>query len=256
MNKPKKIEPIVNLISATPDAVKILAYTRESRLGGEKDFEKFLLNPKYTASEILKKIFTTVLTSLEFIQYIFELKNVTRNFTHQLVRTRTNSYQQESLRAVDVGDANFDIEDDPIFINALNNIKKAYNSMVDKGMSLQKARKILPQSIHTKILFSANLRSLSNMAELRLCKRTEGEYQKVFKLIIKKILEIHPWAKSLLQPYCVKTGICYFPRYYDCPVKKNTIVIPDAVKRSIKETFDCTNYEGDPSYQIKKEGKI
>ena len=49
----------------------------------------------------------TIKSSFEFAKYTFELKEVSRGFIQQLTRTRTQNYAQESMRAVDVRNANF-----------------------------------------------------------------------------------------------------------------------------------------------------
>jgi hypothetical protein len=38
------------------------------------------------------------------------------------------------------------------------------------------------------------------MAKSRLSPRAQGEYQQVFKLMKKRVEEVHPWAKPFLTP--------------------------------------------------------
>ena len=94
-------------------------------------------------------------------------------------------------------------------------------------------------------MIKANLRTLSNMAELRLCKRAEGEYQSVFKKMVAAILEVHPWAEPLLKVYCIKTGVCYFPRYDKCPIQKYCLLSED-VRPEIQKAWEENNHVANP----------
>ena len=50
----------------------------------------------------LDYMLNTIRSSWEFIDYTFDVKDVTRGFTHQFVRTRQGSYAQQSQRTVDM----------------------------------------------------------------------------------------------------------------------------------------------------------
>ena len=90
-----------------------------------------------------------------------------------------------------------------------------------------------------------HLRELGHMAELRLCKRAEGEYQKVFKMMVDLILEEHPWAEPLLQVYCVKTGTCAFPRYTECPIQEYCFK-PETIRDRIKYEWSKSTHRAAP----------
>ena len=61
----------------------------------------------------------------------------------------------------------------------------------------------------------ADLRTLHEMAKLRLCTRTQGEYQRVFREMRARVIEIHPWVgeHDFLEVHCAANGTCAFPRY-------------------------------------------
>ena len=123
--------------------------------------------------------------------------------------------------------------------------------MIGDEIQVQDARYVLPMGMTTSIIMGANLRTLSQMAELRLCKRTAGEYQEVFKAMKAAVVEVHPWADSFLEVYCVKTGICCFPNYTECPVQKHCVVTDEA-KPDIKHIWEVTEHVANP---IAKGGK-
>src|SRR5690606_21060936 len=103
--------PKVTLISYTghghPDplyAARLLAYAKNTRLEqGEETRAKIEAMSEEELSKELEYIAGTIRSSWEFVDYTFEIKDVTRAFTHQLVRTRTASYAQQAQRVVDMG---------------------------------------------------------------------------------------------------------------------------------------------------------
>lgn len=230
----------VTLVNYTHDALDLLIYTKSGRLKTGTTLLEIRGWPLSQKMEHLAYMMDTIKTSFEFSDYVFEIKNVSRAFTHQLVRTRTASFQQQAMRVVDARDFTYlKSTDDIIYEDAANGALYSYGRLIDNGVPVQDARGILPNAIHTEIFIKANLRTLSNMAELRLCKRAEGEYQSVFKKMVSKVLEIHPWAEPLLRVYCVKTGLCYFPRYTKCPVQKYCANVSNHLPKIKKAWEEC-----------------
>lgn len=216
----KTAEPKVEIFNQTHQALETLVFTKSSRLKPGTTFEDVLKMPESELLDHLSYMMDTIKTSFEFVDYIFKITNVSRAFTHQLVRTRTASYQQQAMRVVDARDFTcLKTNNSQTYERAIDHSLEAYGEMIDAGIPVQDARGVLPTGIHTEICVKANLRTLSDMAELRLCKRAEGEYQKVFKLMVDEVLKIHPWAEPLLKVYCAKTALCAFPRYDKCPVQ-------------------------------------
>ena len=243
----------VKIISFTENALDLLLYTKERRLGknttlrgiDEWSYEKKMDQISY--------MLNTIKSSFEFVDYIFEIRNVSRAFTHQLVRTRTASFQQESQRAVDVRSHEYLITSkSPIYKLSIERALIDYKDMIDGGEDVQNARGVLPTAIYTSIFVKANLRTLSQIAELRLCKRTQGEYQEVFKKIVKEVIYIHSWADPLLQAYCIKNCICAFPNYKACPVQKFCFN-PEERREKIKAIWKKSNHVANPV--VNEEGK-
>lgn len=242
----KRIEPEVKIINFTPGALSILIDSKSSRLDAGTDLEEIKEWPEKKRLEHLGYMMDTIQSSFELVDYIFKIKNVSRAFTHQLVRTRTASYQQQAMRVVDAREHSYLVScEDPLYQEAANNSLKIYGELVDKGYPVQDCRGILPTAIHTEITMKVNLRALSQMALLRLCKRAEGEYQGVFQQMVEAVLKIHPWAAPLLKVHCVKYGTCAFPRYNKCPVQKHCLD-PKDVREQIQEAWDTTYHVANP----------
>lgn len=213
----------VNLISYTPDALNLLLRTKNTRLGSTDDPATW---PAERQAEHLSYMLDTIKSSWEFVDYTFEISGVSRAFTHQFVRTRSGHYAQESQRTVDVRDHDVVRPDFPtaaqrtIWADGEQTAFEAYKKLIDSGVPVQDARGLLPTAVTTSIFAKFDLRTLSSMAAVRLCVRTQGEYQDVFRAMREAVLAVHPWAEQFIQVQCVATGTCAFPRYgkTSCPI--------------------------------------
>lgn len=215
----------VSLISFTPDALTLLLRTKNTRLTFDSDPDAWSHAKRMEHLEYMRD---TIKSSWEFIDYVFQIEGVTRAFTHQLVRTRTGSYAQQAMRVVDAREQPVEcppsIASDPgrreIWDGGVQDVMSVYGTLVDSGAPIQDARGILPTHITTSIMAKFNLRTLHEMAKLRLCTRTQGEYQDVFRAMRELVVAEHPWAAEFIEVHCVATGTCAFPRYgkESCPV--------------------------------------
>jgi len=134
---------------------------------------------------VLKTIISSGHTSaLEHASYTFAIDGVSRALTHQLVRHRLASYNQQSQRYVSYAE-------EPEFIvppsvaadpTALKRFKaanatafEAYRALMEAGVPAEDARYLLPNAMETKIVVTMNIRELLHFFELRCCKRAQWE---------------------------------------------------------------------------------
>lgn len=257
----------VELIDYTTDALEKLLFTKQTRLSMDgallDEIKKWPVEKKYKELDYMKK---TIQGAFEFIHYTFAISGVSRAFTHQFVRTRTGSYAQQSQRTVDMSDGDWIVPEalktNKAALDQYNHtmelINNGYKRLLELGANPQDARGVLPTNICTNIVASFNLRTLSDTAKLRLCTRTAGEYQNVFREMRKKIIEIHPWAADFILVHCAATGVCCFPNYKECPIKP-PIFNPDsggrwdgdstrlpATREEIQIVWENTKYEAIP----------
>jgi len=240
----------VTLINYTQNALETLLYTKNTRLQGAQSLQDIIDWPIEQKLGHLSYMKDTIQSSWEFSDYIFEIKGVTRAFTHQFVRTRQGSYAQESQRTVDVRDSIvINTSDMQLFSEVSEFILNAYGEMIDSGIQVQDARGILPTNISTSIIAKFDLRTIHNMALVRLCTRTQGEYQKVFKAMVDEIVKVHPWAEEFIKVHCAWYGTCAFPRYTECPIQEFTLdrlVDLKGHKREIEKAWIETNHVANP----------
>jgi thymidylate synthase (FAD) len=141
------------------------------------------------AHRVLKTILESGhLSTLEHASYTFAIDGVSRAMTHQLVRHRLASYNQQSQRYVAyTEEPSFivppEIADDPDALERYNaattSAFAAYRDMLEAGAEAEDARYLLPNAMETKIVVTMNIRELLHFFELRVCKRSQWEIREV-----------------------------------------------------------------------------
>jgi flavin-dependent thymidylate synthase len=199
----------VKLINATSDAVNLLLFTKNTRLmNDEGAYDKIKSWPQEQKDEHLDYMLNTIKSSWEFIDYTFDIRDVSRGFTHQFVRTRQGSYAQQSQRTVDMTGFEYYIPERiiadgmarEIYDGTMEIINQRYQQLITAGVPAEDARGILPTNIYTNIVAKFNLRTLHEMAKSRLSPRAQGEYREVFTMMVAEVVKEHPWAKPFLTP--------------------------------------------------------
>lgn len=222
----------VSLVSYTPNALDLLLFTKHTRLSLSPDgLTEVMAWPQEKKDEQLAYMLNTIKSSFEFVDYVFTIEDVTRAFTHQLVRHRVGtSFAQQSQRTVDMSSFDFVTPEsfkdkegmDDLYVYNMHGIQAGYTDLIREGAAPEDARGILPTNICTNIIFKANLRTLSQMCAERLCVKAQGEFQKVMREIRNRVTEVHPWAEPLLRVHCAQTGVCCFPSVTNCKIKDAT----------------------------------
>jgi len=224
----------VKLIQCTPNAEEMLMFTKDTRLlSGPDDYEKKFKLTGEEREKTFEKVFSSISSPLEFVDYVFLITDVTRAFTHQLVRHRVGvAFAQQAQRVVNMEDFGFMTPDSfmesgekadklyQIYNITMDDIKTGYAEMMRSGARAQDARGVLPTNVHTNILLKINLRAMLEMAHIRLCVRAQGEFQQVALKIRDEASKVHPWVRDKMGPLCISKGICAFPVFDRCPVKE------------------------------------
>lgn len=243
----------VELLNNTPFALETLLYTKNTRLQNVQSMEEVCQWPIEKKLEHLEYMRDTIQSSWEFVDYTFHISGVTRAFTHQLVRTRTASFAQESQRTVNVTDhdvINTHKDDEELrerFDDYAEKVMEDYGSLIEEGMPVQDARGLLPTNVETSIIVKLNLRTLHDMGLLRLCTRTQGEYQNVFKKMRAAVIKVHPWAEQFIKVHCAWYGVCAFPRYTECPIYSHEIERANReAKASYEKAWEYVEHEAVP----------
>lgn len=186
-------------------AADLMIFTKNTRVEMSPGMlEEIRAWPRDKKREELAYMANTIPSSWEFVDYIFMLSGVTRSFTHQLVRTRTASYAQQTMQILDMS-AGWEWYQGPTIREdnrrsaiagaAMAHVAEAYRKLVDDGAKIEDARELLPNGILTNIVVKANLRTLIDIFHTRISPRNLGMFRDVAVGMRDAILEVHPWAE-------------------------------------------------------------
>lgn len=183
-------------------AANILIFTRSTRLNMQPSLMAEI--EQWSEDKIieeLKYMSNTLPSSWEFVYFTFLINDVTRAFTHQLVRTRTASYAQQAMRIVNMDKWTYDIgltikgnaTRETVYNYAMRCIDSCYQELLQQGVAVEDARGVLPTNIHTNICVSINMRNWINLIRKRSSARIQNEYRKVVDQMIIAVEKVYPW---------------------------------------------------------------
>ncbi len=144
---------------------------------------------------------------MDHVMYMFEIEDCSRVTTHQLVRHRAVSYDQESQRFsaatkegavtppnVQANEAAYRAYDD-----ALKTVYSAYEKMVAAGVPKEDARYILPSAVKTKLVMTLNARSLMHLVWQRTALQAQWEIRELATTLHSLAQQATPelWAKII-----------------------------------------------------------
>jgi thymidylate synthase (FAD) len=166
------------------------------------------LNPNVTKVRAdQREYFANILRSahgsvLEHANYSFALRNVSRVLTHELVRHRAGSaFSQESLRYVRLADIGFRVPPalEPIREQVLKIVEQLEEFQLSAADALgldedgvpfhvkkeitSALRRLAPIGLSTDIIWTANVRTLRHVIEMRTAEGAEEELRLVFDRI-------------------------------------------------------------------------
>ncbi|MDG7001207.1 MAG: FAD-dependent thymidylate synthase [Nitrososphaerota archaeon] len=131
---------------------------------------------------------------------VFELEGISRVCSHQLVRHRIASYDQESQRFSAVEKEDFivphSIQGNPealkVYEDLLKNSVDAFKRLKELDVPKEDARFVLPQSIGTKLVITANARTLMHFFWQRTALQAQWEIRELAELMLKECKKVAP----------------------------------------------------------------
>ena len=207
----------VTLLYHTPEperAVATAARLCYAPVGGRELMESL-------TDEKIRKVLTTIMSSghfstLEHASYTFAVEGVSRALTHQLVRHRLASYNQQSQRYVKfkeeppiVRPASVDINPEAAqaFDEAIDACWQAYDKLVQAGVPAEDARYILPNACETKSVVTMNIRELMHFFSNRCCNRAQWEIRELAWKMLELVRPTAPFIFRTAGPGCMR-GAC------------------------------------------------
>jgi flavin-dependent thymidylate synthase len=203
----------VGTLSPARYAAELLIYVKNTRLQQDLDTRtRIAAMSEEQLNKELAAIALTIRSSWEFIDFTWQIQDVTRAFTHQFVRGRHASYAQQSQRAVDMSGFQTSV---PESIAAIDNgamwrvttlrIDQAYSYYREHGAPAEDARGLLPTNILTNIICKMNLRTLAETSPKRKNLRATDEYSRAITEMVDCAIGVMPWTEQFIYPERNKT---------------------------------------------------
>ena len=206
----------VELLYHTPDpqrAVATAARLCYAPIGAAELLESM-------SDEQAEHVLSTIMESghfstLEHASYTFAIDGVSRAMTHQLVRHRLASFNQQSQRYVTFKEEPDFVRPESVedagqaeaFDEAVKAAFAAYDALVKAGVPAEDARYLLPNACETKIVVTMNIRELLHFFELRCCTRAQWEIREAACKMLELVRPTAPFIFKDAGPGCVR-GTC------------------------------------------------
>ena len=207
----------VDLISYTQDPERtVAAACRLCYSASDIDAIREAIDDDAAARMIGKVLKLGHLSVLEHASFTFAIEGISRACSHQLVRHRIASFSQQSQRYVKMSECEFtlppSIEKKPEAVKRFNglmdDLQAEYDALLEDGVAAEDARYVLPNAAETKVIMTANARSLLNFFELRLCTRAQWEIRQLAGMMLEKVREVAPNIFKIVGPTCDTRGYC------------------------------------------------
>lgn len=137
---------------------------------------------------------------LGHVVYMFEIEDCSRITTHQLVRHRLASYDQESQRFSSASREGFvtppSIQSNEaalkLYDQALKEAYETFEKMTILGVPKEDARYVLPSSIKTKLVMTVSAKSLMHIVWQRTAQQAQWEIRELANLLVEAAREATP----------------------------------------------------------------
>ncbi len=190
----------VRLLEHTPEPERTVATAARicyAPVGADELFQVM-------SSEEVEKLVSLIiksghLSAIEHAVFTFAIDGISRVCSHQLVRHRLASFNQQSQRYVKYSqDLNFitppSIENNLLVKEKYDKLNatalKIYQELLEEGIEAEDARYVLPNSSETKMVVTMNARELLHFFSLRCCNRAQWEIRNLALAMLKEVKEV------------------------------------------------------------------
>jgi len=204
----------VKLIRHTPDPEKLVAIAARlcySPVGVENLDEQ--LNMEEARKLVKFVIKSGHLSTTEHVYFTFGVEGISRVLSHQLVRHRIASFNQQSQRYVKFKE-NYEYivpglikqnkEINEKYKSFISDIHKFYEEMINSGIDAEDARYILPNASETKMIVTMNARELLHFFTVRCCNRAQTEIRELATLMLKDVKKVAHVIFENAGPNCLR----------------------------------------------------
>ena len=208
----KRVSIKVKLLDYTPEPERVVAMAARlcySASGAEELAERL-------DEAAVRKMVRKMVKIGHGSTFTFGVEGVSRVLTHQLVRHRIASYDQQSQRYVAAHGFAYitppsiaaQPEAKARYDKLIADIRAAYDELTALGIPKEDARYVLANATETKILVTMNARSLLHFFNLRCCLRAQWEIREMANLMLAEVKKVAPALFFNAGASCVNTGRC------------------------------------------------
>lgn len=171
---------------------------------------------------------------LESFSFNFEISGLSRQLTHELVRTRKATFSQQSMRHTDMGNEfnirmpqtindackcfeterisqqHFSTCPKGVFLAFAFEARNAYALLKASDIPYQDARMVCPIGTETYIIASYPISEFFATYAYRACRMFLWEIQFVFNRMREEVLKVFPWMEPYIKVTCEKTKRCMY----------------------------------------------
>lgn len=206
----------VELLYHTPDPERAIATAARLCYAPVGAAELMETMPEERISSVLSTIMRSGhFSTLEHASYTFAIDGISRACSHQLVRHRLASFNQQSQRYVRFADG-VDVIEPPsiaalgeaheVFDGAMSACAEAYAKLTEMGVPAEDARFVLPNAAETKIVVTMNVRELLHFFEMRCCNRAQWEIRELAQRMLELVRPTAPFVFMDAGASCVRRG--------------------------------------------------
>jgi thymidylate synthase (FAD) len=192
----KIIEPSVKFLASTQYAFELIENAGRTCYKSE-------VKSKESSEKFVKKIIDNGHDSVLEHAHISLKIICDRGVSHEMVRHRIASFSQESTRYCNYSKDKFGGEITvikPLFFHpsdvcyihwykAMETAEKAYFDLLLNGATAQEARSVLPNSLKTELVMTANIREWRHILKLRCSEYAHPQMQEVAKIIKQELIK-------------------------------------------------------------------
>lgn len=207
----------VELLYHTPDPERAIATAARLCYAPVGAAELMETMPEDRVRSVLSTVIKSGhLSTLEHASFTFAVDGVSRALTHQLVRHRIASFNQQSQRyvkftdgvpVVKPGTVAANEEAGRIFDETVDAIEAAYARLLELGIPAEDARYLLPNAAESKIVITMNVRELLHFFSLRCCNRAQWEIREMAHRMLELARPTAPYIFMDAGAGCVR-GAC------------------------------------------------